>query len=321
MKKLRAIITGIRGQDGQLLSELLIRAGYEVMGTSHQWSGQVTVDGLPISVHRLDLLDEDQIKHLLHTFQPDELYCLGARASSADLSFNPVEMMQINGVSCLRFLEAIRHHSPKTRMCYASSSEVFAGCESSPQTESTPVRPLNAYGLAKSFGMQTIELYRQQFGLFACSAISFNHESHLRSEHFVSKKICSAAARISKEMQNELLLGDLRAQRDWAYAGDTVRAMSLMLRHAQPEDFVIATGQLHTVEDMCRIAFDHVGLRYQEHVKSAVQPDRRPERHVLCGDPSKAAKILRWKPSVSFESMIEQMVDIELAAIKVQPSH
>ncbi len=315
MIKRVAIITGIRGQDGTLLCESLIAAGFYVVGTSHTWSGSILLSGQLVDVLQVDLCDQVQINDVIRLYQPDHLYCLAAKASSKDLNANPIEMTQINGLSCVRFLEAVRALSPKTRICLASSSEVFAGSLVSPQTEVTPTCPVNAYGIAKNLAMQYIRMYREQFDIFACSAILYNHESHLRPLHFVSKKICTAAAKISQGLQDELMLGDLSAQRDWGYAGDTVRALKLMLDHGKPEDYVVATGQLHSVADMCDIAFNHVGLRYTDYVKITAQHDRRTEVNLLRGDASKAKQLLNWMPEVSFEEMIQRMVDHELKAI------
>ena len=312
MTKPVAVITGIRGQDGILLGQLLIAAGFQVVGTSHAWSGTIALCEQSVEVVKVDIDDQAEIDDFIRLHRPDHLYCLAARASSKDLNANPIEMTEINGLSCVRFLEAVRTFSPKTRLCFASSSEVFAGSQVSPQTELTPTSPVNAYGVAKNLAMQYVRIYREQFGIYACSAILYNHESHLRPLHFVSKKICAAAAKIAQGLHVELTLGDLTAQRDWGYAGDTVRALKLMLEHDKPEDYVVATGVLHSVAQMCEIAFSHVGLQYTEHVKIALQNDRRAEASPLRGDASKARQLLNWMPEISFEEMIQRMVDHEM---------
>jgi GDPmannose 4,6-dehydratase len=309
--QMRAVITGIRGQDGHFLARLLLGQGYQVMGTSHSWHGQLAIGDDLVDVHKLDLNSQVQINALVQEYQPDHLYALAARASSADLNADPEAVMQINGVSVLRILEAIRLFSPTTKLCFASSSEVFAGTTTSPQDELSALAPLNTYAAAKAYGMHVVRIYRQIHQLFACSAILYTHESHLRPEHFLVQKVCTAAARISLGLQEKLLLGNLSAQRDWVYAGDAVRVMMLMLQAKAPNDFVISTGHLHSVRDVCEIAFHRVGLDYQSHVveSSDVDTGRRIERVALLGDSLKAQKILGWKPSIDFETMVFLMVD------------
>jgi GDPmannose 4,6-dehydratase len=309
--QMKAVITGIRGQDGHFLARLLLEQGYQVIGTSHSWQGQLAIGDDSVNVYKLDLTSQAQINELVREHRPDHIYALAARASSADLNADPEAMTQINGVSVLRILEAIRLFSPATKFCFASSSEVFAGATITPQDELTAVAPLNIYAAAKAYGMHVVRIYRQIHQLFACSAILYTHESHLRPEHFLVQKVCTAAARISLGLQEKLLLGSLSAQRDWAYAGDTVRAMLLILQADTPDDFIISTGHLHSVRDVCEVAFRHVGLDYRGYVveSSDVDTGRRVERVALLGNSLKAKKILDWAPSIDFETMISSMVD------------
>jgi GDPmannose 4,6-dehydratase len=309
--QMRAVITGIRGQDGHFLARLLLAQGYQVMGTSHSWQGQLAIGDDLVDVHKLDLTSQAQINELVQKHRPGHLYALAARASSADLNADPEAVMQINGVSVLRILEAIRLFSPATKFCFASSSEVFAGATTSPQDELTPLAPLNTYAAAKAYGMHVVRIFREIHQLFACSAILYTHESHLRPEHFLVQKVCTAAARISLGLQEKLILGSLSAQRDWSYAGDAARAMMLMLQAKAPDDFVISTGYQHSVRDVCELAFRRVGLDYQSYVveSSDVDTGRRVERIVLLGNSVKAQKILGWTPSIDFKTMVFSMVD------------
>lgn len=312
-----ALITGIRGQDGSYLAEILIAQGYRVVGTSRGADGVVCVgeSKQEVPVVRLDLTDAGGIQLLLERFQPDEIYNLAARASSAQLFDDSITTLEINGIAVVRFLEAIRHVCPTARFCQASSSEVFAKAGQSPQDESTPLRPRNAYGAAKVYAQNMVEAYRDRYGLFACSAILYNHESPRRGLEYVTRKVTSSAVRIAAGLLDSLVLGNLDSRRDWGFAGDYARAMTLMLRQAAPEDYVIATGQTHSVRELCERAFSSVGLDYRDHIVVDNSIARVPETVELRGNPSKAMANLDWRPSVSFVGLIAMMTDADRAAV------
>jgi len=313
-----ALITGASGQDGSYLTELLAEKGYEVLGTTHRPDMRRTarLAGRETPLVHLDLTDSRQIRVLIERVQPDEVYNLAARSSSAQLFDDPVATAEINGVAVVRLLDAIRHACPKARFCQASSSEVFGKATQVPQDETTPLRPRNAYGAAKVFAQNMVEAYRERFGLFACSAILFNHESPRRGPEYVTRKVSRAAARIASGQSEALTLGDLESRRDWGYAGDYVRAMWLMLQQAEAADYVIATGESHTVRELCDVAFARVGLDFRAHIGLEPGLSRGAESVELRGDYSKAARCLGWRPSVTFSELVKMMVDADCRLLK-----
>lgn len=317
MNMRKALITGLRGQDGSYLAELLLECGYEVVGTSHtaEHAGQWVFNGSIAQVRYLDLSDFSQVRDVIGELQPDEVYNLAARSSSAQLFDDPIATAEINGLAAVRFLEAIREVSPHTRFCQAASSELFAGTDISPQDESTPYRPINAYGAAKAFAANMVAAYRVRHGLFATTAILFNHESPRRGMDYVTRKITHAVAKIALGQTKELTLGSLDSHRDWGFAGDYARAMWLMLQQQTAEDFVIATGETHSVREFCELAFSHVGLNYLDFVRSDPQWARRAETIELRGNPTKI-KQLGWQSSVGFEGLVRMMVDADLDRLK-----
>jgi GDPmannose 4,6-dehydratase len=308
-----ALITGISGQDGWHLARRLLELGARVTGTTHRpdAAGSIEIAGTPVPVIALDLGDMAQVEAAIQAQRPDEIYNFAARASSSQLFDDPIATAEINGVAVGRLLEAIRRHSPHTKLCQASSSEVFAGATTSPQDEATPRQPLSAYGAAKAFADHLVAAYRSTHGLFACSAILFPHESPRRPVHFLSRKVAQAAARVRAGLQDSVTLGDLDAVRDWGFAPDYVEAMRRMLQAPAPRDYVIATGERHTVGDVCAIAFGHLGLDWRAHVTVDDKLKRGPDAVLRIGNPARARADLDWHPTVSFAEMIEQMVDAD----------
>ncbi|HUT52400.1 MAG TPA: GDP-mannose 4,6-dehydratase [bacterium] len=316
----RTLITGITGQDGSYLADFLLEKGYKVFGMIRRSSTE-TLLRLTHILDRIefiqgDLLDQNSLTHALRESRPAEVYNLAAM-SFVPTSWNqPVLTGEFTAIGVTRMLEAVRLVDPEIRFYQASSSEMFGKVREVPQTESTPFHPRSPYGVAKAYGHYITVNYRESYGLFACSGILFNHESPRRGLEFVSKKITDAAARIKLDLARELRLGNLEARRDWGYAGDYVKAMWLMLQQERPDDFVIATGVQHSVRDLCRIAFEHAGLNYQEFVKADKSLLRPAEVDTLVGDAGKAKKILDWTPEVSFEELVRMMVDADLARLQ-----
>jgi GDPmannose 4,6-dehydratase len=306
-----ALITGIRGQDGWYLARRLLGLGYRVVGTTHDpgAAGAIAIDGRDAPVIALDLLDMAQVEDAVQRHAPDEIYNFAARASSAQLFDDPLATAEINGVAVGRLLEAIRRHRPAARFCQASSSEVFAGAAASPQDETTPRLPVNAYGAAKAFADHLVAAYRHSCGLFACSAILYPHESPRRPVHFLVRKVAHAAARIAAGLEHTIALGDLGAVRDWGYAADAVEAMRRMLQQPVPRDYVVATGQPHTVGEVCEAAFARVGLDWRRHVAVDDQLRRAPDGVLRVGDPLRARAELNWAPSLTFAELIGHIVD------------
>ena len=309
----KALITGIRGQDGSYLAELLLGRGYEVIGTSHDYVGSMPLkDGAEaVEVVKTDLACAQDVREVIETYRPDEVYNLAARSSSSQLFDDPIATAEINGVAAVRFLEAIYQKSPETRFCQAASSEVFAGSDESPQNEKTALRPVNAYGAAKAYALNMVVAYRNRYNLHASTAILFNHESPRRGTEYVTRKISHGAAMISAGCSDSLLLGSLDSRRDWGFAGDYVRAMWLMLQQPAGEDFVIASGETHNVREFCELAFAHVGLDYRNYVKINENWGRRAETVELRGDATKASLLLGWRPTVGFKELVCMMVDAD----------
>lgn len=322
-----ALITGVTGQDGSYLSELLLQKGYEVHGLIRRAStfGTERVDHLYLDphvtdarflLHYGDLADSNSLVRLLHQVEPDEIYNLGAQSHVAVSFENPVYTADINALGSLRLLEATRTLDSNVRFYQASSSEMYGQVRETPQSESTPFHPRSPYGVAKVYAFWQTVNYREAYGMFACNGILFNHESPRRGETFVTRKITRAATRIKLGLQNKLYLGNLSAERDWGFAGDYVEAMWLMLQHDEPEDFVIATGERHTVQEFVERAFGAVDLDWEQYVEIDERYLRPAEVEVLQGDASKAATKLGWKPKVTLKELVDMMVaaDLELAA-------
>jgi GDPmannose 4,6-dehydratase len=317
----RALITGITGQDGSYLAELLIEKGYEVHGLIRRSSTFGTeriehlyedphAEGPRLILHYGDLADGTALSNLVHEVEPDEIYNLGAQ-SHVRVSFDqPLYTADIDGLGTLRMLEAARqlNRRKSVRVYQASSSEMFGKVAEVPQTERTPFHPRSPYGCAKVFSYYQTVNYREAYGLFACNGILFNHESPRRGETFVTRKITRAATRIREGLQDKLYLGNLDAKRDWGYAKDFVRAMWMMLQHDEPDDFVIATGRTHAIRDLLALAFAQVQLNWQDYVEIDPRYQRPSEVDLLLGDASKAASVLGWQPETTFEQLVELMV-------------
>lgn len=318
MKK--ALITGITGQDGSYLAELLLKKGYHVFGMIRRSSTEnyERISHLlnKIELVRGDLLDQLSLINLIKTIKPAEVYNLAAQ-SFVPISFEqPVLTGQYTALGVSRILEAIRLVNKNIRFYQASSSEMFGHVLSSVQNEKTPLRPHNPYGVAKTYGHWMCSIYRQGYNMFVVSGILFNHESPRRGMEFVTRKITSGVAKIKLGLSKTLALGNLDAKRDWGFAGDYVEAMWLMLQQKKADDFVIATGQTHTVRDFVRVAFEHVGLSWKKYVRIDPKFVRPTELHILCGDASKAKKILGWKPKMKFEELIRYMVNEDLKRLE-----
>jgi GDPmannose 4,6-dehydratase len=315
-----ALITGINGQDGSYLAELLLAKGYRVCGMVRRSSTETLqrIEHLRdrIQLEQGDLLDQTSIARVLEAVQPDEVYNLAAMSFVPTSWQQPVLTAEFTAVGVTRVLEAIRDVCPKARFYQASSSEMFGKVRETPQSEATPFYPRSPYGVAKVYGHYITVNYRESYRLFACSGILFNHESPRRGHEFVTRKITDGVARIKLGLASELRLGNLQAKRDWGFAGDYVRAMWLMLQQEQADDYVIGTGQTHSVEEFVRVAFDHAGLDWQAHVVVDPQFYRPAEVDLLLADPSKAKACLGWEPEVSFERLATMMVDEDLARLR-----
>ncbi|OLP18830.1 GDP-mannose 4,6-dehydratase [Leptolyngbya sp. 'hensonii'] len=326
----RALITGITGQDGSYLSELLLEKGYEVHGIIRRTSTFNTdrIDhiyedphqaNVQLFLHYGDLTDGTTLRRILEEVQPVEIYNLGAQ-SHVRVSFDsPEYTVDAVGMGTLRLLEAIRDYQHRTgievRFYQAGSSEMFGRVQDIPQKETTPFYPRSPYACAKVYAHWQTVNYRESYNLFACNGILFNHESPRRGETFVTRKITRAVARIVAGQQDKLYMGNLDSKRDWGYAKDYVQAMWLMLQQNEPDDYVVATGETHSVREFLDLAFGHVNLDWQKYIEFDERYLRPAEVDLLIGDPTKAAKILNWTPSVTFEELVELMVDADLQAI------
>lgn len=314
-----ALITGITGQDGTYLAQLLLSKGYNVYGLVRgQNNPRLDMVGRlcpGIEFIEGDLLDHSSLVAALEGCQPTEVYNLGA-ISFVGLSFKQALLTgEVTGLGVVRMLEAVRAVNPEIHFYQASSSEMFGKVRESPQTETTAFYPRSPYGVAKVYGHYITVNYRESYGMFACSGILFNHESPRRGLEFVTRKITNAAAKIKLGLQKQVQLGNLDSERDWGFAGDYVEAMHLMLQQDRPDDFVIATGATHSVREFCEIAFSTLGLDYREHVASDDARFLRPaEVDMLIGDASKARTVLGWEPKVSFAELVAMMVESDLAA-------
>jgi len=311
-----ALITGITGQDGSYLAELLLSKGYRVIGVARR-SSTVTYERIEhllddMTVVQGDLHDQGSLLSLLEEYDPSEVYNLAAQ-SFVPTSWNqPALTGDITALGVTRILESIRFVNPKIRFYQASSSEMFGRVVEVPQREETPFYPRSPYGVAKVYGHWITVNYRESFGMFASSGILFNHESPRRGLEFVTRKITDGVARIKLGRAKELRLGNLEAQRDWGFAGDYVEAMWRMLQQAQPDSFVIGMGETHSVREFCEIAFSHVGLDYNDHVVQDERFYRPAEVDLLISDPSKARSKLGWEPSITFKELVTMMVDADM---------
>jgi GDPmannose 4,6-dehydratase len=312
-----AIITGITGQDGSYLAELLLEHDYRVVGIVRRSSTEnfSRIEHIRdrIELEQADLLDQYSLIDVVARARPDEVYNLAAMSFVPTSWTQPVLTAEFDAVGVVRMLEAIRLADPSIRFYQASSSEMFGKVQEVPQRESTPFYPRSPYGVAKVYGHYITLNYRESYDLFACSGILFNHESPRRGKEFVTRKITDHVARIKLGLIDELRLGNLEARRDWGFAGDYVRAMWLMLQQDAPDDYVIATGIQHTVGELVEVAFAHAGLDWQKYVKQDPTLIRPAEVETLLGDASYAAEKLGWKPEVSFEQLVQEMVDSDLA--------
>lgn len=318
-----AFITGVSGQDGAYLSELLLSKGYKVYGllrrssTSEHGLSRLAWLGIEDSVEFIDgdLTDLSSLIAVLNSVQPDEVYNLAAQSFVKTSWSQPILTANVTAVGVVNLLEAVRICCPTAKFYQASSSEMFGSVREPVQNEDTPFYPRSPYGVAKVYGHWITINYRESFDIFGCSGILFNHESPLRGLEFVTRKVTDGAARIKLGLQDELMLGNLDAKRDWGHAKDYVKAMWLMLQQDQPDDYVIATGRTSTVRQMCEIAFSSVGLNYQDHVKMDPRFLRPAEVELLLGNASKAEKALGWKATISLEEMITEMTESDLARL------
>ncbi len=317
-----ALITGITGQDGSYLAEFLLEQGYAVHGITRRGSTSLLerIDHLGdrITLHSADLTDQSSLIRVIGDVQPCEVYNLAAQSFVPASWQQPLLTGDVTALGVARMLEAIRLVDPTIRFYQASSSEMYGKVMETPQRETTPFYPRSPYGVAKVYGHYLTVNYRESYDLFACSGILFNHESPRRGLEFVTRKISHGVAKIKHGLAKELRLGNLQAKRDWGFAGDYVRAMWLMLQQDQPEDYVIGTGETHSVEEFVQLAFEAAGLDWQNHVVIDPEFYRPAEVDLLLADPSKSRKQLDWEPWTSFEDLVQQMVSSDLA--KSQPS-
>jgi GDPmannose 4,6-dehydratase len=327
---MRALITGITGQDGSYLAELLLGKGYEVHGLIRRSSSFSTgrIDhlyhdphesGATLTLHYADLTDSSSLIGHLHAIRPDEVYNLGAQ-SHVKVSFEMPEFTsETAGMGTLRMLEAVRTSDWPIRFYQAGSSEMYGMVSESPQSETTPFRPRSPYAIAKVFAHWMTVQYREAYGIHASNGILFNHESPRRGGTFVTKKITSAIADILAGKADHVYLGNLDARRDWGYAKEYVEAMWLMLQQPEPDDYVVATGEMHTVRELCEVAFGLVGLDWAEHVRIDERYFRPTEVDELCGDPSKAERVLGWSPRTRFRELVRIMLAADLEAAGLDP--
>ena len=313
-----ALITGITGQDGSYLAELLLAKGYAVTGVVRRASTEnfARIEHLRdrLTLAQADLLDQLSLIDVIERAQPDEIYNLAAMSFVPTSWQQPVLTAEFDAVGVTRLLEAIRLVNPRIRFYQASSSEMFGQVREVPQRETTPFHPRSPYGVAKVYGHFITVNYRESYGLFACSGILFNHESPRRGREFVTRKLSDGVARIATGSADALRLGNLDAQRDWGFAGDYVRAMWLMLQQEEAGDYVVATGEAHSVREFAELAFGHAGLDWREYVREDEHLRRPAEVDHLIGDASKARSVLGWQPDVSFTALVRLMVDADIAA-------
>lgn len=316
----KALITGITGQDGSYLAELLLSKGYKVYGLRRRTSVPIleNIEHIKNEIEFIegDLLDQGSLINAVKKSNPDEVYNLAAQSFVATSWDQPVLTGQATGIGVTNMLEAVRIVKPEARFYQASSSEMFGKVVETPQKETTPFYPRSPYGVAKVYGHWITVNYRESYNMFACSGILFNHESPRRGVEFVTRKVTDAVARIKLGLQSELRMGNLDAKRDWGFAGDYVKAMWLMLQQDQPDDYVISTGETHTVEELVEIAFSHVGLNWRDYVVIDQKFVRPAEVDLLLGDCTKAKEKLGWELEVGFKELVTMMVDSDLNRLK-----
>jgi len=329
-----AVITGVTGQDGSYLADLLLEKGYKVVGTVRRTSeyNRTNIEHLrgKIVIESADLLDSSSLENVIRKHQPDEVYNLAAQSVPADSWTHPIYTGEITALGVVRVLEAIRKFAPNAKFYQGSSREIFGGVKQEVMDENTPFLANNPYGIAKLYGHLIMRNYRESYNMFSCAGILFNHESPRRGLHFVSRKITMAVACLKGGVKNPPLdelgkplvrdgkvhLGNLDAERDWGYSKEYVEAMWLMMQQDKPDDYVIATNTIHSIKDFCKVAFEHVGMNWEEHVVSDDELKRPTEITSSRGDYSKAKKELGWEPKVSFEELVKIMVDADLARVK-----
>jgi GDPmannose 4,6-dehydratase len=315
-----ALITGVTGQDGSYLAEFLLDKGYRVVGMVRRTS-TINFDRIrhiqnDIEIAQGDLLDQMSLVDLLNEFQPDEVYNLAAQSFVPTSWKQPVLTGEFTALGVTRMLDAIRTVNPKIKFYQASSSEMFGKVQEVPQNEKTPFYPRSPYGVAKVYGHWITVNYRESYHLFACSGILFNHESPRRGLEFVTHKVTHGVAKIKLGLAKELRLGNLEARRDWGFAGDYVKAMWRMLQQPQPDDYVVASGETHSVAELCDVAFGHADLNYRDYVVQDPKYFRPAEVDLLVGDASQAGRVLGWEPGMTFTELIQMMVEADLEAIK-----
>ena len=317
-----ALITGVTGQDGSYLAELLLAKGYRVVGvvrrTSHDSYERIQHLVGRMEIVPADLLDQHSLQSVIKDSQPDEVYNLAAQSFVPTSWSQPVLTGEFTALGVTRMLDAIRLAKPDARFYQASSSEMFGKVIETPQRETTPFYPRSPYGVAKVYGHYLTVNYRESYGMFAVSGILFNHESPRRGLEFVTRKISDGVARIKLGLADSLALGNLDAKRDWGFAGDYVDAMWRMLQRQEPDDYVVGTGMHHSVRNCCEVAFAHVGLDWKKHVKHDARYDRPAEVETLLADPAKAKAQLGWTPTMSFERLMQVMVDADLARLQAR---
>ena len=315
----RALITGVTGQDGSYLAELLLDKGYDVWGVVRRSSSEnyERIEHLRDRLHfvQADLLDQPSLTQALLESEPEEVYNLAAQSFVPTSWTQPVLTAEFTAVGVTRLLEAVKQVDPKIRFYQASSSEMFGKVLEVPQTENTPFYPRSPYGVAKVYGHYITVNYRESYGMHCSSGILFNHESPRRGLEFVTRKVTDAVARIKLGLATELPMGNLDAKRDWGFAGDYVEAMWMMLQQPEGDDYVVATGETHTVERLVEVAFSHVGLNWKDHVTLDERFVRPAEVDLLIGDPAKAKAKLGWEPKVGFEQLVQMMVDSDVARL------
>jgi len=320
-----AFLTGITGQDGAYLAMLLLEKGYRVVGlvprrsTVDRWRLEYLGIADQVEYKDGDILDLSSLTRAIKDAKPDEVYHLAAQSFVGSSWEQPILTAQATGMGVLHVLEAIRETDPQIKMYQASSSELYGLIQEPMQSENTPFYPRSPYAVSKLFGYWMTKNYRESFQMYSCNGILFNHESPLRGLEFVTRKVTHAVARIAARKQKELRLGNIQAKRDWGFAGDYVEAMWLMLQQEKPDDFVIATGKTATVEEMCKIAFDYVGLDYQDYLVIDADLYRPAEVDILIGNPEKAKQELGWVPKTKLEQLIHMMVEADLQRVASVP--
>ncbi len=324
MSKRRALITGITGQDGSYLAEFLLEQGYEVLGMVRR-SSTVNFNRIEhiqddVELVSGDLLDQSSLSSIMREHQPDEVYNLAAQSFVPTSWQQPVFTGGVTALGVTRMLEALRTEAPEARFYQASSSEMFGKVREVPQTEETPFYPRSPYGVAKVYGHWITVNYRESYDIFACSGILFNHESPRRGMEFVTRKVTYHVAKIKLGLTDHVALGNLESRRDWGFAGDYVRAMWRMLQQDRPDDYVVGTGETHSVRELCEAAFSHVGLNWEDYVTQDPRFMRPAEVDLLVSDPAKARATLGWEPKVSFRELIGMMVDADIALLKEENS-